>query len=326
MNPFERIKEFGIIPVIKIPDESLAEPLAQALIAGGLPLIEITLRNNCAIACIKRVKKTFPEMCVGAGTVLTVTQAEAAKEAGADFVVAPGFDSDIVEYCKKIKMPFLPGCVTPSEIAKGLNNGFKILKFFPSECLGGVKTIKELCGPYQEISFVATSGINMDNLGEYMACNKVAAVGGSFVAPAAMIQKKDWDGITALSKKAVEISLGFHLAHIGINNRNAIEGAKTAQRFSQILGIPYISGNRSDFAGDIVESCKEKFPGTAGHIAIGTLSVERAVVYLKQKGFSIRDEFVGRDSDGKLKAVYLKDEVAGFALHLLRTTKYKSFC
>ena len=320
MNPIEKLKELGIVPVIKIPEESLAEPLAQALIDGGLPIIEVTLRNDCAISCIRRIKNAFPEMCVGAGTVLTVEQADAAREAGADFAVAPGFAPKIVKHCIDIGMPFLPGCVTPTEIAAGIEYGINTLKFFPSESLGGVSTIKELVGPYQDVSFVATSGITMKNLEEYMACRSVAAVGGSLVAPSAMILEKNWEGITSLCKKAVSISLGFHLAHIGINNKNAEEAASTAMKFSEIFGIPYKPGNRSDFSGSMIESCKIEFPGEKGHIAIGTLSVERAVAYLSGKGISMREEFLNRDSNGNLIAVYLKEEIAGFAIHLLKTS------
>lgn len=320
MDIFEKVRVLGIVPVIKIPDMSLAEPLAQALIDGGLPLIEVTMRNECSIPCINRIKSVFPEMCVGAGTVLTVQQADAAKNAGADFAVAPGFDPIVVKHCIEIDMPFLPGCVTPTEISAGIGLGIKTLKFFPSENLGGVKTMKELNGPFKDVSFVATSGITMNNLADYMACDCVAAVGGSFVAPAAKVLAQDWEGITSLCKKAVSISHGFHLAHIGVNNENAEAAADNAVRFAEIFDMPYKPGNRSDFAGTMLESCKIKFPGTAGHIAIGTHSVERAAAYLIKKGIALREEFTGRDSNGKLTAVYLQEEIAGFAVHLVKTT------
>ena len=239
---------------------------------------------------------------------------------GADFAVSPGLDPEVVKHCIETGFPFLPGCVTPTEIAAGIKFGIKTLKFFPSENLGGLSTIRELAGPYKEISFIATSGITMNNLGEYLACNSVAAVGGSFVAPTAMIMEQNWQGIISLCKKAVDISLGFHLAHIGINNKNAEEAAGAAVRFSEIFGIPNRIGNRSDFSGTMIESCKIQFPGDKGHIAVGTLSVERAAAYLSGKGVVMREEFVNRDNDGILTAVYLKEEIAGFAIHLLKTS------
>jgi 2-dehydro-3-deoxyphosphogluconate aldolase/(4S)-4-hydroxy-2-oxoglutarate aldolase len=160
----------------------------------------------------------------------------------------------------------------------------------------------------------------MNNLKDYSACDSVAAVGGSFMAPAAMILDHDWAGITALCKKAVAVSLGFHLAHIGINNSNAKAAAETAEHFAEIFNIPYKTGDRSDFAGTLIESCKTKFPGTQGHIAIGTLSADRAAAYLSRKGIVLREEFAKRDLYGNLIAAYLQEEIAGFAIHLLKTS------
>lgn len=317
MNVFQIVKQLGIVPVISIPEEALAEPLAAALIEGGIPLIEVTLRNDCALGCIRRIKQAFPNMCVGAGTVVSIGQAEAAKASGADFIVSPGFDGEVVKLCIALGIPVLPGCVTPTEISAGMKLGLDVFKFFPSESLGGVNTMKELGGPYKSISFVATSGVTMKNLGEYLSCEKVTAVGGSFVAPANMVLEQNWAGITALCREAIRISLNFHLAHIGINGANDEDGESRAKRFAQIFDIPYKKGNRSDFAGTLIESCKMKFPGFAGHIAIGTRSVERAEAYLKSKGIGMRKEFINRDAQGKLIAVYLEEEIAGFAIHLL---------
>lgn len=317
-NAFDKAALFGVVPVINIPEENLAEPLAKALIDGGLPLIEVTLRNESALRSLERIKKAFPEMCAGAGTVISVNQVDAALAVGADFIVTPGLNSDIVSYCQCKDIPVLPGCVTATEIEAGIALGLSLFKFFPAEKMGGLSTIKELCGPYRNIKFIPTSGMSFKNLSEYMACDKIAAVGGSFMAPAALVGAQDWEGITALCREAVRTVHGFHLAHIGINGTSGEEGAKRAQRFAEIFDLPYKAGGRSDFAGTILESGKMKFPGEKGHIAIGTHSVERAIAYLEGKGIKMREEFLNVNEQGVIIAAYLEEELNGFAIHLLR--------
>lgn len=319
MDSFEIAAQYGIVPVINIPREELAVPLAQALTEGGLPLIEVTMRNPNSLAALRRIKREMPSMLAGAGTILTTQQVDEALDAGADFAVAPGFSPEVVEYCQKKGLPILPGCVTASEIEAGRRMGLRLFKFFPSEQLGGVKTIKELCGPYRDIQFVPTSGINLQNLPAYMCCEGVAAVGGSFMAPAALVAAEDWAGITALCRTAVNTALGFHLKHVGLNAGDEEKGAAIARRFAEIFGMPYLPGNRSDFAGTVLESCKVQFPGEKGHIAIGTYSVERAVAYLQRKNVPIRQEFLNVDPQGRMIAAYLEEEIGGFAVHLLRS-------
>lgn len=315
---FDLAARYGIVPVINIPCEELAVPLAAALTEGGLPLIEVTMRNDSAMASLARIKRECPQMTAGAGTVLSVAQADEAIAVGADFIVAPGFNPEVVEHCIKKGIPILPGCSTATEIEMGLKMGLKTFKFFPAELQGGVRTIKELCGPYRNIRFIATSGICMENIADYLSCKDVAAVGGSFMAPAALVQAEDFAAITRRCHEAVRLSHGFQLMHIGLNGANADEGTQRAERFAAIFDLPYHAGNRSDFAGSILESCKMKFPGAHGHIAIGTYSVERAVAYLQAKGITIREEFKNIAPDGQWIAAYLEEEIGGFAIHLLR--------
>ncbi|MDO5344485.1 MAG: bifunctional 4-hydroxy-2-oxoglutarate aldolase/2-dehydro-3-deoxy-phosphogluconate aldolase [Lachnospiraceae bacterium] len=316
MTVFEKIKETGIVPVIKIPSVEHAVPLAKTLLEAGLPQIEVTLRNECALDCIAAIKAELPQMLVAAGTVLRPEQARAARAAGAELCVTPGLNETVLETCRKLDMPVLPGCVTASEIERGLALGLNTFKFFPAELMGGVKTIRELTGPYAQIAFVPTSGINLENMGSYLSNPKVAAVGGSFMAPADKVLEKDWDGIAALCKKAVAVSHNFRLIHIGINAGEA--GGPLAEELGSLFDIGSKAGGKSDFAGDIVECCKVKFPGEMGHIAIGTRNVERAVAYLEKKGYSMREEFKNYDEAGNLNAIYLEKEFSGFAIHLLR--------
>ncbi len=316
---FDAAAQYGVVPVLRIPRPELAVPLVGALCAGGLPLIEVTLRNESALESIRLIRQAFPDLPVSAGTVLSCEQADAAVEAGADFVVTPGFRARVVEHCVGAGIPILPGCVTATEIEAGREMGLSVFKFFPAEQLGGVRTICELCGPYADIRFVATSGITLKNLPAYMACRFVSAAGGSFMAPAELVEAENWAAISALCREAVRISLGFRLMHIGVNGADAAEGAAIARRFAELFGLPYLPGGRSDFAGDMLESCKTPFPGAKGHIAIGTHSIARAVANLEARGIRFREAFRNVDAAGRLKAIYLEEEVGGFAVHLLQS-------
>jgi len=323
MDPFTLAAQYGVIPVINIPGEEFAQPLAEALTQGGLPLIEVTLRNEHSLGPLKRIKQSMPGMTAGAGTVLSISQVDQALEAGADFIVTPGMNPKVVEYCLKKNIPVLPGCVTPTEIEAGMSLGLSLFKFFPSEQLGGVRTIEELSGPYRNVRFIPTSGINLQNLPAYMSCPSVAAVGGSLMAPSPLVQAKDWDGIVQRCKQVVRASHGFHIVHVGLNGANAQEGEERAKRFAEIFDLPYLPGGKSDFAGTMLESGKTKFPGTNGHIAVGTYNVERAAAYLQAKNIALREDWRKVDSQGRLVSVYLEEEIGGFAIHLLRNSEVK---
>jgi 2-dehydro-3-deoxyphosphogluconate aldolase/(4S)-4-hydroxy-2-oxoglutarate aldolase len=312
------IAEYGVIPIIGLKDPSAAPDLAEALKRGGLPLIEVTLRNQNALECLKAIKQSRPSMLVGAGTVLNCEQVDEALDAGADFVVSPGFNSHVVEYCLKKGLPITPGCVTPSEIENGLELGLKTFKFFPSEALGGADTVRQLCGPYKNIKFICTGGVGFENAEKYLSYSKIAAVGGSFVAPAAMIDAKDWEGISRLCRKAVDLSLGFSLAHIGLNGTGREDGLSTAAWFADRFGFPVAEGGKSNFAGSGLECGNMKFPGQNGHIGIFTNSTLRAEAYFQRKGIKLREEFRNVNANGELVAVYLADEIKGFAVHVVR--------
>ncbi len=318
MSIFQIIKELGIIPVLQIPSVSVAKPIAKALIDGGIPLAEIMFRNECAAESIKIIKEAYPKMCIGGGTILNVEQVMQAKEAGADFIVSPGFNEDVVKKAIEEKIPILPGCVTPTEIEAGLKKGLKVFKFFPVKSVGGISAIKELVGPYKDVTFVVTGGLEMADIDEFASIDKIIGIGGGFVTPDDVIKNAEYTKITELCKEAIQISLNFHLCHIGINGKNSIDGEHIAKEFANIFGIPYKRGEKSDFAGSIIESTKINFPGTLGHIAIGTKSVERAIAYLKNKGIEIRKEFLNVGVDRTIIAAYLKNEIAGFAIHLLK--------
>lgn len=211
----EKIEKIGVIPVIVIDEAKNAEPLAEALVAGGLPCAEITFRTQAAEESIRIMTQKYPEMIVGAGTVLNVEQVERAMNAGARFIVCPGFDSKVVDYCLERKIPVLPGCVTPSEIMQAIACGLKMVKFFPAVQFGGVAMIKALAAPYNEMKFVPTGGVNKENLKEFLSYKAVAACGGSWMVKREWIQNGEFDRIRSLVIEAAKLK-----GEIRSENRN----------------------------------------------------------------------------------------------------------
>lgn len=201
----EKISELGVVPVVALEDVKDAEPLAKALCEGGLPCAEITFRTAAAEKCIERMCTAYPEMLIGAGTVLTKTQVEQAIGAGAKFIVSPGFDSEIVDYCLEKEIPIFPGCITPSEVAQAVKRGLKTVKFFPAEQFGGVAAIKALSAPYRELKFMPTGGINAKNLKDYLSLNCIIACGGSWMVKGDMIKGGQFDKIKKLTAEAVAL-------------------------------------------------------------------------------------------------------------------------
>ena len=199
---FEALSRIGVVPVITIDRSQDAVPLARALLNGGIGCAEITFRTASAEEAIQRISGECHEMLVGAGTVLTVQQAEQAIRAGAQYIVAPGFDAAVVDWCQEQGVPVLPGAVTPTEINMALARGVKLLKFFPAEESGGVRMLKALYAPYQEVQFIPTGGIKAHNLAEYLVLPNVVACGGSWMATGSMISEGKFDEITRLSREA----------------------------------------------------------------------------------------------------------------------------
>jgi len=199
------VENIGIVPVIVLEDAAKAVPLAKVLVEGGIPIMEITFRTAAARASIEAVSKEVPDMIVGAGTVITMEQLEDAISAGAQFIVSPGLDPEIVRACQKKGIPVFPGIVTPSEILTGLNLGIEVFKFFPAGSYGGVSTLKALSGPFPQIKFLPTGGISDKNAAEYYAVDQVLAIGGSWMAPSKLVDAGDFDQILEEVKKAVAV-------------------------------------------------------------------------------------------------------------------------
>ncbi len=309
----------GLIPVIKIENPDDAVPLAKALIDGGLPAAEITFRTACAAEAIKNITEAYPEMLVGAGTVLTTEQVDAAIAAGSKFLVSPGLNPKVTAYALEKGIPMLPGCSNPSDVEAALELGLKTVKFFPAEAAGGLKMLKAMSAPYGQLTFMPTGGISADNLLEYLKFNKIVACGGSFMVKDELVKEKKWDEITALTKNAVKTMLGLEFVHMGINNDNAEEAKRGAKLFELMFGMPLRETSKSIFAGEAFEFMTGKGPGKCGHIAIRTNFVDRAIAYFTRMGFAIDESTITYDDKtGKPKFAYFKDEICGFAIHLVQ--------
>ena len=199
---FDRFYEIGVIPVLEIDSAQQAKPLAESLLAGGLPVAEITLRTEAALDSIRLIASGVPEVIVGAGTVLNREQAEAACDAGAQFLVSPGMIEAVVVWAQENQIPVLAGAVTPTEMIHGINLGLNFLKFFPAETMGGLSAIKALSDPFPQLRFIPTGGIKLENAAQYLQNSKIHAIGGSWMAKRQMIADSKFKEITRMAKEA----------------------------------------------------------------------------------------------------------------------------
>ena len=307
----EQIRKIGIVPVVKLDRVEDAVPLAESLCKGGLPCAEVTFRTAAAAGAIAAIRKAFPDMLLGAGTVLTTKQVDEAMEAGATFIVSPGLNPEVVKYCVDNKIPVTPGCSNPSDIEQAISLGLDVVKFFPAEAAGGLAMIKAMSAPYVNMKFMPTGGISAKNLNEYLSFNKIIACGGSWMVKDDLIKAGEFDKIEALM-------LGFELAHVGINETDEEAADKTAGRFESIFGLEKKTGSGSVFAGTAVEVMKTPGLGAKGHIGIRTNYIDRAVNYLENQGVEFNPSSAKYDDKGNLKAIYLKEEIGGFAVHLVQ--------
>ena len=315
----DRIAAIGIMPVItKFESYEDCSSLAQALTQGGIPAMEITFRMENAAGYIRYTREHCPQILVGAGTVLTLEQAQQAVEAGAQFLVAPGLNPEIVRYAQKASVDIFPGVATPSEIEQAMALGLKHLKFFPAEQMGGVATIKAICGPYKGLDFMPTGGVNLSNLAEYFACDRILACGGTYML-GNHLAKREWGEITALCRKSVQVMLGITLAHVGLNAPDAEDARHTAAAMADLLRLDVgREGSSSVFVEQCVEIVKGKGRGKNGHIGLATPCLERAVRYFRAMGVPFDEDSAKYGADGKLSAIYFTEEFGGFAIHLTR--------
>lgn len=311
-----KLSQIGIVPVVALNDINDARPLAKALCDGGLPCAEVTFRTDCAEEAIRVMTTEFPQMFIGAGTVLTTEQVDRAVGAGAKFIVSPGLNPEVVKYCVDKNIPVTPGCANPSDIEQALAFGLDVVKIFPAEAIGGLKLIKSMAAPYVNMKFMPTGGINAKNLNDYLAYDRIVACGGSWMVSGDLVNAGKFDEITALTKEAVRNMLGFRIKHIGINSPDDTTAASTANAFATMFGFAKNEAVGSYFCGEGVEVMKFQGKGTMGHIAVGCNSVDRAVYHLSAQGVEFDMDTALYNEKGALKFIYLKGEFGGFALHL----------
>ena len=313
----EELGKIGIVPVIALDDAKDAEPLAKALIEGGLPCAEVTFRTEAAEESIKIMSEKYPELIVGAGTVLTPEQADRAMAAGSKFIVSPGLNPKVVKHCLDKGYPIVPGTSNPSDVETAIELGLDTVKFFPAEAAGGLKMIKSMAAPYTKMHFMPTGGINADNLKSYLDFNKIVCCGGSWMVKKGMVTAGDFEGIKNLTKQAVDTMLGFEVRHVGVNLASADEADELADTLNNMFSFEKKVGNSSIFSGTGFELMKKPGRGTNGHIAIATNYIERAIYHLEKRGFEFDKESTVI-KEGRIKAIYFKGEFGGFAIHLVQ--------
>ncbi|MBR2381825.1 MAG: bifunctional 4-hydroxy-2-oxoglutarate aldolase/2-dehydro-3-deoxy-phosphogluconate aldolase [Clostridia bacterium] len=316
MNVLKELSLIGIVPVIKIDRVEDALPLAKALIEGGLPCAEITFRTAAAKDAIAAITKEYPDMIVGAGTVLTKEQVDAAIEAGSKFIVSPGFNPEIVKYCQEKGCPIIPGINNPTGIEQALSLGLTTVKFFPAEQSGGINMIKAMSAPYGAVTFMPTGGIGPANVNDYLSFNKIVCCGGSWMVKADMIAAGDFDGITKLVRQAVDTMLGFKFKHMAINEVSKDAADSDANAIDGIFGLGTRGASASTFASESIEIMHSAGKGTHGHVGIQTNNVERAVYHLERRGVKFDHSTARFDKAGKMTFIYLADEIGGFAFHI----------
>lgn len=312
----EQLECTGVVPVIKLENTNDAVNLAKALYDGGIHCAEVTFRAEGADKVISQMVKAYPDMLVGAGTVLTIDQCDRAIAAGAKFCVAPGLNPAVVKHCLDKGVPFAPGVANGSQIEQALELGLNFVKFFPAEQAGGLPYIKAVSAPYSMMRFMPTGGVNENNLNTYLSFGKIVCCGGSWIVPDKLIKAGKWDEITALCKAAVNKMLDFKLVHVGINANDEAEADSITGKFSKLFGWEQKNGNSAIFSGSYVECKKAEKIGTHGHIAVSTPNVRRAMFQLERQGVKFDMSTVSEDG-GRIKLAYLADEIGGFKVHLV---------
>lgn len=316
MNPlFKQLQSCGLIPVIKIQDPSTAVPLMQALRSGGIRVAEVTFRTSHAPAAIADIAAAFPDVLVGAGTVLTRAHVDQAIEAGARFAVTPGFHPDLVRYCQDRGLPVIPGVSTAGEIAQAMDLGLICLKFFPAEQSGGTAFLKAMSGPYSEMKFIPTGGIHVGNLHQYLALSNVLACGGSWMVRDDLIASGDYQTISELSAEAVRDLLGLELDHIGLPCSQNAEAA--AGEFARLLGVSPVAVEASFLAGKRIRCLCDPEAKRGGYLALRCRRLACAEAQLTARGFSLDETTRQLDPAGNTTSIFLQHPIAGFRIQLL---------
>lgn len=315
------INDIGFVPLVVANNTEDAVALGKALVAGGIPIAEVTFRTDEALACMKAMSVEVPELLLGAGTVHTVAQAEAAVAAGATFIVTPAFNPAVIEWCLDKQIDIIPGTVSPAEIEQASAYGLKVCKFFPAGVYGGPKALKAFAGPFSDMKFLPTGGVDEKNMEDYLALPNVFALGGSFLTPSAMLKAKDWTGITRTCQSIMQSLFGFSLGHIGLQPQTEKEAEEITDTLCRIFLQEKINTPGAFFAGSIAEICKKETAGEKGHICIDTYDLERAMAYYHRKGIAFNKDRCFYDDQGRIKVIFFAETTGGFSMHLRRKSR-----
>lgn len=309
----KRLDLAGIIPVIKICDVNNALPLMGALSGIGIDVVEITFRTSAAKDVIKLISSKCSNMLVGAGTIISVEQVNAAVFAGAQYIVTPSFNPRVVDRCIELGVPVFPGCSNPSDIEQAYERGLRVVKFFPAELLGGVKMLKALSGPYPFMKFMPTGGINADNLNDYLSFGQVLCCGGTYIVDEEALRNRRFQEIATIAKESINKMLDIRLDHVAINT-DMRTGTELLKTFSKLSGEVY-EPDRTTVNG--IEVVRDPAEEGLGHIAFSAPNLERCVYYLAKRGFSVQQSTVVKDG-GRIIKLRLSGDYAGFAIQLIR--------
>lgn len=292
----ERVYGSSLLPVVAIENSEDAVELGKTFLNAGVCLIEITFRTEAAAEAIEKLAGSGLDITVGAGTVLTTEMAEKAVRAGAEFLVTPGFDEEVIKWAVEREVPIFPGVTSPGDITKAMRFGLDVVKFFPSESIGGIKMLKSLSGPFKNMRFIPTGGISQKNIGDYMNLGNVLACGGSWICPTGMISGHEYDKIYQLTAEAESLIHGFSLQRVDIRTEEKNDTAP-------------------DFAANMIGTLKTAGKGSRGRITVGVRNVERAAAYLKICGCSVDEGSVVKEG-GETEEICLNEEIGGFAVYL----------
>ncbi|MGN0768771.1 MAG: bifunctional 4-hydroxy-2-oxoglutarate aldolase/2-dehydro-3-deoxy-phosphogluconate aldolase [Christensenellales bacterium] len=303
----------GIIPLIKIEDVKNALPLAGALLGADLTVAEITFRSACASDVIRLLTSRFPDLIVGAGTVINLKQVQEAYNAGAKYVVTPAFNPAVVDRCIELGIPVFPGCSTASDIDQAYSRGLRVVKFFPSELLGGVEMMKALSGPYPFMKFIPTGGINLSNLSSYLSFGKVLCCAGTFIASEENLAEGLFAEITRTAHAAVDEVLGLKLDHVALN-LDPGDAEDALKGFARFAGKNYNPAETTVFG---VEAVKNSDRNAVGHVVYSSPNLERCVYYLRNRGFCV-DETCSVKEKGRLSEIFLLAKFGGFEIKIIK--------
>ena len=314
----ETIRSGGILPVVTLERIEYAVPLARAVAESGLPGMEVVFRSACAADAIRTIRNALPGLLLGAGTILNCDQVNKAIDAGADFLVSPGFAPKVVSCSVRRGIPIYPGVTTPTEIEQAMEYGLDVLKFFPAETSGGVDKLKSFAGPYKNIRFIPTGGINEKNFKEYLALDNVVAVGGSFMIASTAMASGQFDAVKAELDRIIAMMLGLNVVRVGIHHTCAADALDSAKALERAFYKIYSEGDSSFLCGaQEFELMKTDGRGTHGQIAIGVADIDRAIRFLNARGVAVDMDSL-QITNGKKTGAFLKNEIGGFAFRLIK--------